>query len=161
MAKNLLEKLAKEKQEHKQNKTKDPTLLLDLITTIPSTEPTEELAIELRDYFFGTKIDSYLFEKEIIVSYHELGQAFIDLNVIKNYSEFNKILSGLNNLKIKYDTWWQACQLEIKRIPQKTKKVEENLYLIKKNKVPFSKEKQMINPTKGNNISLKDIIEGD
>lgn len=158
MTNTLLEKLIKKRNKIKLKKI-NPNLLPDPTTNIPAIDSMEELAIELRDYFFKKRLDHYLFKKQKIVSYQELEQAFIDLEVVKNYQEFNKIAPTLNNLKIKYDSWWQACQLEITRIKTTTKKIEENQYILIKKKAPFPKETKIENPNKIEKFSINNMFE--
>lgn len=155
MTNTLLEKLVKERSK---KRLKKANLISDPITTIPSLDQMEELAIELRDYFFGKSPYSYILS-EAIINYHELGQALIELDIVKDYDEFNKILCGLNNLTIKYDTAWQSCQLEINKIQKNTQKPEEIEYILRKRKFPFPKEKQMENPNKKSNSSIQNIFE--
>lgn len=159
MTSTLLEKLVKDRSKRRLKKEKPSNLLLTP-TTIPSLDQMEELAIELRDYFFGKSPYSYILS-EAIINYHELGQALIELDIVKNYDEFNKILCGLNNLTIKYDTAWQSCQLEINKIQKNTKKLEEIEYILRKRKFPFPKERQIEDPNKTETFSIKKILEED
>jgi len=173
MTNTLLEKLVNERHERREKEEeKNPNKLIDPISSVPTTGPMEELARELRDYFFGIGIVSY-FIPEITVSYKDLKQTFIDLRVTKNYQEADNILQELNNFKEAdnilqelnnfkeadnilqelngfkegYNNAWQRCQLEIKNI-------EENMYIMIKKSAPFPKPEEI----KGKN-SLKETLE--
>ena len=153
MANTLLEKLVEERHKRrKKQEEKNPNRLKDPLDNAPTTTPIEDLARELRNYFFGTGIISY-FIPEITVSYKNLKQAFIDLEVAKNYQEADDILQELNNFKEGYNTVWQPCQLEIKNIIKGIQRIEDNKYLISKSKAPFPKPKEI----KGKN-SPKEIL---
>ena len=158
MTKTLLEKWVIERNNSKLKEGKNNNLPPDPITTIPSIGPMEEIAKSLRNYFFGTGILSY-FKQETIVPYNELRQSFIDLKITGNYKEFDKIFPGLDNLKIKYDNAWQSCQLEVKRLVKKTKKIEENIYVMTKGPSHFSENEKIENPNKEKRISLKELLE--